>query len=220
MPAAVAGRARRGWRGRSSGGRGRPGRSSSRVDRPDPAVGVDDELHHGAPRPGRLPEDPPPGPLDQHRVERGLDPRELARPPRGGAPRRRGGPGRRRPGPPAGPRPPGRRAGRCDRTLSDRNRSKNSARLLDGRVAEDPGLAVLADARDPLGQVGDQPGELVEEGLLGELDGLLEPGRDPGPLGLVQPRRELHEVVRRLDVGEVPLDAEEADQGLGVVRRR
>ena len=91
--------------------------------------------------------------------------------------------------------------------------------IADGRVAEDLGLAILADARDPLGEVGDEPGELVEEGLLGELDGLLEPGRDPRPLGLVEPGRELDQVVGRLDVGEIPVEAEQADQGLGIVRR-
>ena len=66
----------------------------------------------------------------------------------------------------------------------------------------------------------DEPGELVEERLLGELDGLLEPGRDPRPLGLVQARRELDEIIGRLDAGEVPVDVEEADQRLGIVRWR
>ena len=165
-----------------------------------------------------LPEDPPAGPLDQHRVERGLDPREL------------GGHVLAEPAALAevlGVDPPDRPLGLGDQGVElvvapDVERPEpveELGQVADGRVAEDPGLAVLADARDPLGQVGDEPGELVEERLLGELDGLLEPGRDPRPLGLVQPRRELHEVIGRLDRGEPPLDPEEADEGLGVIGR-
>ena len=85
------------------------------------------------------------------------------------------------------------------------------AQVVDGRVAEDLRRAVLVGARDPLGQVGDQPGELVQERLLGELDRLLEPRRDPLLLLPVEVRREPDQVVGRLDVGIVPGDAEEAD---------
>ena len=67
--------------------------------------------------------------------------------------------------------------------------------------------------------MGDEAGELVEECLLGELDGFFKSGRDPGPLGLIKAGRELHEVVGRLDVGKIPHHAEEADEGLGVIRR-
>ena len=82
--------------------------------------------------------------------------------------------------------------------------------VADGRVAEDLGRAVVVGAGDPLGQVGDQPGELLQERLLGQPDRLLEPGRDPRPLLLVELRAERHQVVGRLDRGEVPGDGEEA----------
>ena len=66
----------------------------------------------------------------------------------------------------------------------------------------------------------DHRGELIEERLLGQPDGLLEPGPDPLLLALVEVGRELDQVVGRLDGGEVPRDAEEPDQRLGVVGRR
>ena len=123
------------------------------------------------------------GPVDQHRVERGLDPRRAA-------------PATRRRSPSLSRRSwaPTPRTARwasldqrvelvvADRTFSDAEPVEELAQVADGRVAEDPGLAVLVRPADPLGQVGDQPGELVEERLLGELHGLLEPGRDPRPL--------------------------------------
>ncbi len=46
---------------------------------------------------------------------------------------------------------------------------------------------VLVGTRDPLGQVIDQAGELVDERLLGQSNGLLEPGPDPLLLALVEP---------------------------------
>jgi hypothetical protein len=62
-----------------------------------------------------------------------------------------------------------------------------------------------------------QPGELLGERALGQLDRFLEPRRHPRSLLLVQGGRELDEVIRRLDVGEVPGEAEQAHEGLGVV---
>ena len=82
------------------------------------------------------------------------------------------------------------------------------------------GVAVLVGAADPLGQVIDHRGELVEERLLGQPHGLLEPGPDPLLLVLVQLGREPDQVVGRLDGREVPRDAEQADQRLGIVGRR
>ena len=77
--------------------------------------------------------------------------------------------------------------------------------VVHGRVAEDPAAGrprptpVIA-----LAQVGDQPGELLQERLLGQLHRLLEPRRHAGPLLLVDGRAELPQVVGRLDAGEVP----------------
>ena len=93
------------------------------------------------------------------------------------------------------------------------------AQVVDGRVPEDLRRAVLVGARDPLGQVSDHLGELVQERLLGELDRLLEPRPDPLLLLPVKLRRDADQVIRRLDVGIVPGDAEESDQRRRVVRR-
>ena len=112
--------------------------------------------------------------------------------------------------PPAGPARPARRAARCERTFSSRNRPKNSDRLSTAESRKTLRLAVLARAGDPLGQVRDQPGELLEERLLGQLHRLLEPRRHAGPLLLVDGRAELQQVVGRLDAGEVPGDGEQA----------
>ena len=181
------------------------------VDRPGPSRRARREVHHALPGAGALRRIRRRGRSTSIASSDAWTRDELRGDLAGGAPRCRAGPGRRRP-----------RTARCAwatsssscwllRTFSERNRSKNSHEVVDGRVAEDLGRAVLVGAGDPLGQVGDQPGELVEERLLGELDRLLEPGRDPLLLLLVEAGRECDQVVGRLDAGEVPGDAEEAD---------
>jgi hypothetical protein len=87
--------------------------------------------------------------------------------------------------------------------------------VLHHRVAEDLLGAVLVRARDPLREVRDQAGELVDEGLLGQPDGLLEARPDPLLLPPVEVGCELDQVVGRVDRWEVPGDAEEAPQRRG-----
>src|SRR5208337_5414353 len=76
-----------------------------------------------------------------------------------------------------------------------------------------------AGARDALGQVSDYLGELVQERLLGKLDRLLEACPDSFLLLPVKLRRDADQVIRRLDVGIVPGDAEESDQSRRVISR-
>ncbi len=105
------------------------------------------------------------------------------------------------------------------RTFERSESLEEVAQVVDGRVAENLGRAVLVGAGDPLGQVRHQPGELVEERLLGELDRFLEPRLDALLLLLVEARREPEQVVGRLDVRIVPADTEEADQRRRVIGR-
>ena len=51
--------------------------------------------------------------------------------------------------------------------------------VLDRRVAEDLLAAVLIRPGDPLREMADQPGEVLEERLFGQADSFLEPSADP-----------------------------------------
>ena len=107
-------------------------------------------------------EDTPPGTIDQHRIERGPDPREL------------GGHVPTEPDSLAevpGVDPPDRPLGLGDQGVElvvapDVERPEpieELGQVADGRVPEHPGLAVLADARDPLGEVCDEHVVLMGE---------------------------------------------------------
>ena len=174
-------RARRGWPGRSAAGRGRPGRSPRRRSPgPAPAGVTTRSIRHPRPRPPA-----------------GGSAAAAARP---ASRRATTGPARswvadplpqalavaQVLGPDAPDRPlrlgrPGRRAAALRADVQRAEPVEELDEVADGRVAEDLGLAVLAGARDPLGQVRDQPGELLEERLLGQPHRLLEPGRAPAP---------------------------------------
>ena len=105
------------------------------------------------------------------------------------------------------------------RTFSERNRSKKSQRLS---TAESRNTFELPSSFVPVIRSVrwlTTAGEFLEERLLGQPDGLLEPGPDPLLLALIQIGCELDQVVGRLDRGEVEGDAEEPAQRLGVVGR-
>ena len=105
------------------------------------------------------------------------------RPARAGR-RCRGGPAPRPPAPPAAPRST--RASSCgsEWTFSS-GTGEELDQVADGRLPEDLGRAVVVGAGDPLGQVPDQPGELVEERLLGKP----APPRRTGPRPAPAPAR-------------------------------
>ena len=103
-----------------------------------------------------------------------------------------------------------------ERTLRCAKAVKELGQVGDGAVAEDLALAVARGA-EPFGQVLDQLGELADEGLLGQLHGFLEARGDAALFLLEDGRVELAEVVGRLDVGKVPLHAEQAAQRRGII---
>ncbi len=90
------------------------------------------------------------------------------------------------------------------------------SQVLDGRVSKDLGLPVVGPG-ESLGEMLNQPGELLQEGLLRQLNGLVEPGLDPLTLLLVEGGIELLEVVRRFHRGEVPGHRELVPERNGVV---
>ena len=90
--------------------------------------------------------------------------------------------------------------------------------VLDRGVAKYLGL-VVALAREPLGQMLDQAGQLADESLLRQLHGLVEPGGDPLALLFVQSRIEVLQIGRRFDIGKIPRHPEQAAERFRIVAR-
>ena len=91
--------------------------------------------------------------------------------------------------------------------------------VVDGGVAEDLGRPVGVGARNPLAEVGHQSHELLEEHLVGQADGLLEPGLDAELLQLMDGGREPDQMGGGLEIGEIPAHREAAQQGRRIVGR-
>ena len=162
------------------GGRGRPGRSPRRR-RPGPARRARRPGPSRLPRRRRLPEDPPPGPVDQHRVERRLDPRQL-----------RGDPlpqvaavaqvlGRDAPDRPLGLGDQVVELVVASGRSATRNRSKNSRRLSTAESRKTLGWPSVAGARDPLGQVARPAGRTPRGTPARPAGPPPRTGRRPGP---------------------------------------
>ena len=93
---------------------------------------------------------------------------------------------------------------------------KELREILNGGVPKYLGPLVIL-AREPLGEVADQLGQLRGERLFGQTYGFIETGLDPLALFLVELRVELLEIRGRLDRGEVEVDGKQVHQGVRVV---